>query len=181
MSLPQDHLLDRLKKLPSEIRLLIEKRIELYVIEFGEKFSNGFSKAIASILSFVVFGLAIIFALFAAAFFIGDMLDSYAIGFSVVAAFLLVVGLVVYLLSPELIEVKVRESIASVFLDNDNPNSETTKFLNAAQINSTDTPKNSVSNGQNQTSGSKNEVFDNELTEWESESSAHTIKNTNIN
>lgn len=117
MTTPQDHLLDRIKKLPTEIRVLIEKRVELYVIEFGEKLSKHAAKTITSLISLGVFLLAMIFALIALAFFVGDVLDSTAAGFAVVAALLLVLGLVVYLLSPELIESRLRDSIASAFLD----------------------------------------------------------------
>jgi uncharacterized membrane protein YqjE len=117
MTTPQDHLLDRIKKLPTEIRVLIEKRVELYVIEFGEKLSKNAAKTIASLISLGVFLLAMIFALIALAFFVGDVLDSTAAGFAVVAALLLVLGLVVYLLSPELIESRLRDSIASSFLE----------------------------------------------------------------
>ena len=196
MSLQQDHLLDRLKKLPSEIRLLIEKRIELYMIEFGEKFSYGFSKAVASVVSILVFLLAITFALFALAFFIGDLLDSNALGFSVVAAFLLIVGLVVYLLSPELIEARVKDRIASAFLDDYQSLSEKSKTPFPTETPST-LNKNSGNqasdlqdklgpsnpkNGQNVTSASKNLDVDHELnSDYEPESSAHTIKNLNIN
>ncbi len=116
MTSPQDHLLERLKKLPAEIRLLIEKRVELYTIEFGENLSKNAAKAIAGLVSGLVFLLALVFALFALAYFVGDVLDSTAAGFSVVAALLLVVGLVLYLLSPELIEARFRDKIAAAFL-----------------------------------------------------------------
>lgn len=116
MTSPQDHILERIKKLPAEIRLLIEKRVELYVLEFGENISRNVGKALAGIISGLVFLLAIIFALIALAFFVGDILDSTAAGFAVVAALLLVVGLVVYLISPELIEARFRDSIANAFL-----------------------------------------------------------------
>jgi len=116
MTSPQDHLLERIKKLPAEIRLLIEKRVELYLIEFGENVSKNAGKAIAGIISGLVFLLAIIFALIALSFFVGEVLDSTASGFAVVAALLLVIGLIVYLLSPELIEARFRDSIASAFL-----------------------------------------------------------------
>ena len=116
MTPPQDQLLERLKKLPAEIRILIEKRVELYVIEFGENLSTNASKAIAGLVSGLVFLLAFIFALFALAYFVGDVLDNTAAGFAVVAALLLVLGLVVYLLSPELIESRFRDKIAAAFL-----------------------------------------------------------------
>lgn len=133
MSSHQDHLLERIKKLPAEIRLLIEKRVELYVIELGENLSRSVAKAIGSLVSITIFGLALVFALIALAFFVGEVLDSTAAGFAVVAALLLVVGLVVYLLSPELIESKLRDSIASAFLGNkieSNSNESTQKQLN---------------------------------------------------
>lgn len=119
MSVHQDHIIDRIKKLPAEIRLLIEKRIELYIIEFGEKLSQSASKAIAGLISGLVFAIAIIFGLIALSLFIGDMLESYAAGFGVVTVLLFVLALVVYLLSPDLIENRIRDSIARSFLESD--------------------------------------------------------------
>lgn len=119
MSAQQDHIIDRIKKLPAEIRLLIEKRIELYTIEFGDKLSRSASKAIAGLISGLVFTIALIFGLVALSLFIGDLLQSYAAGFGVVTVLLFVLALVVYLLSPDLIEHRIRDSIARSFLESD--------------------------------------------------------------
>jgi hypothetical protein len=183
MSLQQDHLLDRLKKLPNEIRLLIEKKIELYMIEFVEKFSNGFSKLLASIVSFLVFLLGITFALFAAAFFIGELLDSYALGFFAVAVFILIVGLVVYLLSPELIESGVKNRIIRAFLDDyQSSTKKSTSPFSSEPPSANFGDQGSSSREKSVHSEPKNKNIDYELnTNYEPESSAHTIKNININ
>lgn len=182
MSSTQDHLLDRIKKLPGEIRLLIEKRIELYMIEFGEKFSQGFAKAVAAIVSILVFGVAIIFGLFALAYFIGDLLDSYASGFAVVTALLLVISLVLYLLSPELIEEKVHERIASVFLDDAQSESSSMKTPRNSQTSAIDTSSEKNNIVQQDSLEKNGELADSDLNEEsESQSTTHTIKNINLN
>jgi uncharacterized membrane protein YqjE len=126
MAPQHDYLIDRLKKLPTEIRLLVEKRIELYVLEFGEKLSKNVAKILANLVSVLIVVLAVVFALIALSLFVGDVLQSSAAGFAVVAALLLVCALVVYLLSPDLLEQRFRNSIASAFLDSDEESSSQT-------------------------------------------------------
>lgn len=163
MSVHQDHIIDRIKKLPAEIRLLIEKRIELYIIEFGEKLSQSASKAIAGLISGLVFAVAIIFGLVALSLFIGDMLESYAAGFGVVTVLLFVLALVVYLLSPDLIEHRIRDSIARSFLESD---AKKTDVKTVGVVSSSKVSKDGHTDGS----------------EYAEEStSGHTIKNINPN
>lgn len=116
----QQNLLERLRKLPSDVRKLIEKRIELYVFEFGDKFSVEAARIISNLVTIIILAVALFFLLFAASFFIGDLLGNTAAGFAVVSVLLLVLSLVIYLLSPELIEAKVRTSIARSFINEKN-------------------------------------------------------------
>jgi len=101
------------------MRAYVEKRLELVALETGEKIANIFAKTASTVATTLIALMALLFFLLAAGFFLGDLLDSYAMGFGVVALFLAVFALVVYLLAPEAIEDKVRERIAREFL-NDN-------------------------------------------------------------
>jgi|GEM_PF-5797387 len=117
--LPKHPVLDRLKQIPVDMRAYVEKRLELVALETGEKIANIFAKTASTVATTLIALMALLFFLLAAGFFLGDLLDSYAMGFGVVALFLAVFALVVYLLAPEAIEDKVRERIAREFL-NDN-------------------------------------------------------------
>jgi uncharacterized membrane protein YqjE len=117
MQQEQDKINDRLKRLPADIRQIIEKRIELYVFDFGDKFSTKFSKIVSKSTTLIILLLGLVFLLIAVAYFLADLLDNTSLGFLVVAVVLFVFALIVYILSPELIENKVRESIAKSFMD----------------------------------------------------------------
>jgi Zn-dependent protease with chaperone function len=115
----QDKINERLKRLPSDIRLIIEKRIELYLFEFGDKFSSKFAKLASKSATFFILLLGIIFLLMSLAYFLAELLGSTALGFLIVAVIIFVFSLIIYTLSPELIEHKVRKSIAMSLLDDD--------------------------------------------------------------
>lgn len=114
--LPKHPVLDRLKQIPVDMRAYVEKRLELVSLETGEKLANIFAKTASTVATTLIALMALLFVLLAAGFFIGDLLNSYSMGFGVIAVLLAVFALVVYLLAPEAIEDKVRERIAREFL-----------------------------------------------------------------
>ena len=117
MSKETTQLLDRIRKIPQDLRLFVEKRIELLTIEVGEKFGNILAKSSSIVATAIVVLMGVLFLLLALAFFLGDLLDSYAIGFGIVSILLFIGALVVYLIAPEAIEMKVRRSIENQFYE----------------------------------------------------------------
>jgi uncharacterized membrane protein YqjE len=126
MSQEKDYLKDRLKTLQYDVRQLVEKRIELYLIEIGERFSNFVGKSTSKLVTIIVILLATVFLLIALGFFLGTLLDSDALGFALVATFLFVLALAVYVLGPKLIGANVAKSITEQLLDEKSDKNETT-------------------------------------------------------
>lgn len=113
----QDKINERLKRLPSDIRQIIEKRIELYLVDFGDKFSFKLARLVSKFVTFFILILGFVFFLMAVAYFLAELLGSTALGFLIVAVIIFVLSLLIYVLSPELIEQKVRNSIVMLLLD----------------------------------------------------------------
>jgi CHASE3 domain sensor protein len=109
-------IIERIKQVPADLRAYVEKRIELVTIETGEKLANILAKSASVLITGLVVLMGVFFLFTAAGFFLGDILNSYAAGFLIVAILLFVIALVVYLLAPDAIEVKVREKVSREFI-----------------------------------------------------------------
>jgi uncharacterized membrane protein YqjE len=112
----EDSISERLKRLPSEVRIIVEKRIELAMLDVGEKLSATSGKAVTSLLLLLVVGFAFLFLLIALAIFLGDVLRNPAGGFMLVAVFLFITAFFAWRLLPNLIERKVKNSLLDTIL-----------------------------------------------------------------
>lgn len=112
----EDSISERLKRLPSEVRIIVEKRIELAMLDVGEKLSATSGKAVTSLLLLLVVGFAFLFLLIALAIFLGDVLRNPASGFMLVAVFLFITAFFAWRLLPNLIERKVKNSLLDTIL-----------------------------------------------------------------
>jgi len=74
----------------------VEARIELMKIEMKEEVAKGLAKALVFIVMTAVFTLFILLISMAAAYKVGESVGTYG-GFTIVAGFYLLVGLILYL------------------------------------------------------------------------------------
>ena len=111
-----DELGRTLKKLPVEIRTLIEKRVELTLIVFSEQASSIASKQIYKALGVIVLAVGGIVMLFGIAHLIGEWLDSRALGFIITALPILIFGAMLISLRPKVLVKKIREEILQQML-----------------------------------------------------------------
>jgi hypothetical protein len=117
MSHHNEHFMDRIRRLPQDMKQYVEKRLELFMIETGETLANILAKGTSVLVTGLIVLNGVLFLLFALAYFLGDLLNSMALGFSIVAILLFTIALIVYLIAPEAIEEKVRRRIADQFMD----------------------------------------------------------------
>ncbi len=111
-----DSLINKLRKLPGEFKSLFEKRIELFTLEMGERIAGLFAHAIYRIIGIVFLALGLILVLFAAANFVGDMLENEGLGFIIVAAPVLILGLLFFLRRPRSMVISARDKMLQQFL-----------------------------------------------------------------
>ncbi len=111
-----DSLLKNLKKLPGELKTLVEKRIELFTLEMGERITGVIAHAVYRITGIVFLGLGLILILFAASNFVGELLDSEGLGFIVVAAPVLLIGLMFFFRRPRSMVNATRDKMLHQFM-----------------------------------------------------------------
>lgn len=108
---------DRLKRLPHDIRVIVETRIQLWALEIGERISSVSGKAIVTMVILFIVGLGILFVMLALAMFLGDVLRNPSGGFMIVAVMLFVFAFFCWILLPKRIEQKVKLSILDALLE----------------------------------------------------------------
>lgn len=111
-----DSLAENLKRLPGELKSLVEKRIELFTLEVGERITGVIAHAIYRMTGIVFLGLGLILVLFAASNFVGDLLDSEGLGFVVVAAPVLLIGLIFFYRRPRSMVSATRDKMMHQFM-----------------------------------------------------------------
>lgn len=96
-----DQLGKRFRTITGDLRLYIEKRIELLLLNIGEQYSRWMAESIQKITGiFLLFG-ALVFLLVALAIFLGELLNSPSLGYLIVSLPLVITGLFFYYLKPK--------------------------------------------------------------------------------
>lgn len=139
-----DELGRTLKKLPLEIRTLIEKRVELTLIVFSEQASSIASKQIYKALGVIVLAVGGIVMLFGVAHLIGEWIGSRALGFIITAVPILIFGAMLVSLKPKSLVNKVREEILQQMLVGVEQATQKTKKLEAPNASAQRTIENTI-------------------------------------
>jgi uncharacterized membrane protein YqjE len=111
-----DTLTDNLKKLPGEFKALVEKRIELFSLEVGERISGIIAHAIYRVTGILFLALGLILILFAASKFVGDLLGNEGAGFVLVALPILLIGVLLFLRRPRAMVIAIRNRMLNQFM-----------------------------------------------------------------
>ena len=112
-----DQLGSRLKQLSNELREYVETRLELLVLTVGDQVSQWIAQSTQKIIGFSVIGCGLFFGMMALAIYLGDLLKNDAIGYLIVAAFLLLVGLVLFIAKPFGIAKSIQKQLMSGILE----------------------------------------------------------------
>jgi len=96
-----DQLGRRLKAISGDIKLYVEKRVELLLLDIGEHFSKMMAESVHKIAGIILLISALVFLLVALALYLGDLLESDSLGYLLVSAPLLFFGLLFVYLKPK--------------------------------------------------------------------------------
>lgn len=95
-----DQIGQRFKTITADLKLYIEKRVELLLLSVGEQYSRWIAESIQRLTGiFLLFG-ALMFVLVAAAIYLGEFLGSQSLGYLIVSVPLLITGLFFFYLKP---------------------------------------------------------------------------------
>lgn len=118
---------ERFKTISDDLKLYVEKRIELLLLSVGEQYSKWIAKSIQKATGlFLVFG-AIVFLLVALATYLGEVTGIAGLGYVVVSLPLFVVGLLLFYLKPKSLVDNLQSYFEAELLDALTQNGESEK------------------------------------------------------
>lgn len=97
----KDQLGTRLRAITSDMKLYIEKRIELTMLNIGETVSELLAASVQRGIGIFLLLCGICFLLFALAIYLGDLLESRSLGYVLVSIPLLLAGVLFIYLKPK--------------------------------------------------------------------------------
>ncbi len=111
-----DSLINNLKKLPGEFKALVEKRIELFALEMGERITGLIAHAMYRVTGILFLSVGLILILFAASKLVGDLIGSEGLGFILVSLPIVILGAMFFLRRPRSMVMATRDKMLHQFL-----------------------------------------------------------------
>lgn len=113
----RDTFQDAVKRLPGEVRLMLEKRLELMALDISESVSVILSRLIFVIFGGITLGIAALFAMMGLSYYIGELLGSTALGYLVTALPLLLIGILLLNKKPRILYNSTKRWMLHQFID----------------------------------------------------------------
>ena len=108
-----DQLSQRIKQTTNELKDYLETRFELLVLNVSERVTLWIGETVQQLIGFTILGAGILFGLFALAFYLGEFFESTALGFAVVSAPILILGLILTVIKPK----RIARNIQNQFMN----------------------------------------------------------------
>jgi uncharacterized membrane protein len=110
-------LLESLKRLPTDFKLIIERKLRLAILEIGDSLSSAIAKAVPKVIGTVILLIGLFFGLIALALWLGELLGNTTYGFLAVSIFFMIIGLILLLINPGMQKNSIKQSIESNFIE----------------------------------------------------------------
>lgn len=108
---------DRLGKqfgsITADLKMYVEKRIELILLNIGEQISSWIAASLYRLTGGLILYTGLLFLLVALAIFLGDVMDNEPMGYVLVAVPLVIIGLLFLYLRPKPLIRKMEEQLES--------------------------------------------------------------------
>lgn len=108
-----DQLNSRVKQITNELKQYVETRLDLLVLNIGEQITKWLGESIQKLIGFTVLGIGVFFGMIALAIYIGELLGNVAIGYLIVSAPMILIGLLLASAKPK----GIAKSIQNQFMD----------------------------------------------------------------
>jgi hypothetical protein len=96
MNIQDESIKELLKKIPTDVRQLIELKIEILQLQFTERFALIAGKLLYKVIGALLLYLGLILLLWAGGFFLGQVLNNLSAGFAILALFIILVGFILF-------------------------------------------------------------------------------------
>lgn len=107
----------RIKQVSRELKHYVETRLELTLLNFGDKISYLIGQSIQQLFGWVVLAIGLLFGMTALAIYLGEVLDEAWAGYAIVASPFVILGLIFVVMKPKSIAQKIQGQILAEFLD----------------------------------------------------------------
>lgn len=99
----RDSVQDAVKRLPGEVRQILEKRVELFALDVSEGVSIILSRILFIIFGSIAVGIACLFLLMSLSYYLGQLLDNTALGYFLTAMPLILLGVAMFYHRPKVL------------------------------------------------------------------------------
>ncbi len=114
--LSKEEIAEKFKKIPLEVKRIVEKRLELFALEFGDQIAEIFSQILYRLTGVILIALGSIFLLQSLALFLGDLLNDQSLGYLIVSLPIVILGVAFALLRPKAMVRKTKEKMTDQIL-----------------------------------------------------------------
>ncbi len=118
---------EHLRRITADLKLYIEKRLELMMLNTGEYVSGWIAASVQRVGGALILLGGISFLLFALAIYLGELLGSESLGYVLVSLPLLVIGMLFITLKPKRLFERLQQNFESEVIKVINQNSEVKK------------------------------------------------------
>jgi len=125
MEKEKDRLSRRLKTITSDLKLYIEKRIELLLLNTGEQITRLLAESIQRVAGLLLVFGGVVFLLVALAVYLGNILESESLGYVIISLPLFITGVLFYYLKPKKVLENLQQHFESELIDALTPPKET--------------------------------------------------------
>jgi uncharacterized membrane protein YqjE len=113
----RDMIQDAVKRLPNEMRMILEKRLELMALDISEGVSVILSRLVFVIFGGITLGIAALFTLMGLSYYVGELLGSTALGYLVTAIPMLLLGVLLFNKKPRVLYDSTKTWMLNQFID----------------------------------------------------------------
>ncbi|MEX0609230.1 MAG: phage holin family protein [Balneolaceae bacterium] len=112
-----DQLGERIKHIINELKDYVETRLELVIVNISDKVTLKIGQSIQKLLGFSLLAIGLLFALVALAIFLGELFDQRSLGYVIVSAPLLLIGVFFAFGKPRAIARGIQESLMEEIIE----------------------------------------------------------------
>ena len=110
----QESLRETVRKLPSDLQRLVEKRLQLFALTVSDAISDAMTRILFTVMALLIFGVVLLLIVFAVSFYLGALFNDLPLGFLVTAMPLMLIGVLLVLRKPDRVYMNTRRHILDI-------------------------------------------------------------------
>lgn len=107
----------RIKNVTHELKDYIETKLELTLLNIGDKVTYWIGKSIQNLIGYTIFTIGLVFAMIGLAIYLGEVLNEPWAGYAIVSSPFIIVGLLFVIVKPKSISRRIQNQIIAELFD----------------------------------------------------------------